>query len=123
VQERKDSTFAVNLWERTGTFIEFQLLTISCSHAIAAVIKEGICVETMVGVHHTVPYLRLAYRGVIMPVHDMDTLTPSPSNVRGGKLAPPYVRRPPGRPRKRRLFSREEFKVTLLLTDIYNNKI
>jgi len=41
-----------------------------------------------------------------------------PSDVGGGKLAPPYVRRPPGRPRKRRLFSRGEFKVTLLVTDI-----
>ena len=31
----------------------------------------------MVGVHHTVPYLRLAYKGIIMPVSDMGTLTPS----------------------------------------------
>ncbi|CAD5324615.1 unnamed protein product [Arabidopsis thaliana] len=109
VRDREDSAFAVNLWERSCTCREFQLLTIPCSYAIAAAIKEGIRVETMVGVHHTVPYLKLAYKGMIMPVPDMDTLTPSPSDVGGGKLASPYVRRPPGRPRKRRLFSREEF--------------
>ena len=113
VRDRQDSAFAVNLWERTCTCREFQLLTIPCSHAIATAIKEGIRVETMVGIYHTVPYLRLAYKGLIMPVPDMDTLTPSPSDVGGGKLALPYVRRLPGRPRKRRLFYRGEFKVMI----------
>lgn len=112
VRDRNDSGFAVNLWERTCTCREFQLLTIPCSHAIAAGIKEGIRVDTMVGIHHTVPHLRLAYQGIIMPVPDMDTLTPSPDDIGGGKLAPPYVRRPPGRPRKRRMLSRGEFKVS-----------
>ncbi|XP_020878799.1 uncharacterized protein LOC110227734 [Arabidopsis lyrata subsp. lyrata] len=112
VRDRNDSGFVVNLWERTCTCREFQLLTIPCSHAIAASIKEGIRVDTMVGIHHTVPHLRLAYQGIIMPVPDMDTLTPSPDDIGGGKLAPPYVRRPPGRPRKRRMLSRGEFKRT-----------
>lgn len=67
------------------------------------------------GVRHTVPILRLTYQGLIMPVPDMENLTPSPNDVGGGKLAPPYVRRPPGRPRKRRFFSRGEFKVRLLM--------
>lgn len=47
-----------------------------------------------------------------MPVPDMANLAPSPNYVGEGKLTPPYVCRPPGRPRKRRLFSRGEFKVT-----------
>lgn len=47
-----------------------------------------------------------------MPIPDMGKLAPSPNDVGGGKLVPPYVRRPPGRPRKRRLFSRGEFKVS-----------
>ena len=113
VRDRQDSAFAVNLWERTCTCRKFQLLTIPCSHAIATAIKEGIRVETMVGIYHIVPYLRLAYKGLIMPVPDMDTLTPPPSDVGGGKLALPYVRRLPGRPRKRRLFYRGEFKVMI----------
>ncbi|KAG7599567.1 Transposase MuDR plant [Arabidopsis suecica] len=71
---------------------------------------EGIRVDTMVGVQHTVPQLRLAYKEMIMPIPDMATLAPSPNDVGGGKLAPPYLKRPPGRPRKRRLFSQGEFK-------------
>ncbi|KAG7579067.1 Zinc finger PMZ-type [Arabidopsis thaliana x Arabidopsis arenosa] len=112
VREKGGAAFAVNLWERTCTCREFQLLTIPCSHAIAAAIQEGIRVDTLVGVHHTNPQLRLSYQALIMPVPDTETLTPSPNDVGGGKLAPPYVRRPLGRPRKRRLFSRGEFKVT-----------
>ncbi|KAG7533136.1 Zinc finger SWIM-type [Arabidopsis thaliana x Arabidopsis arenosa] len=110
VREKGGASFAVNLWERTCTCREFQLLTIPCSHAIAAAIQEGIRVDTLVGVHHTNPQLRLSYQALIMPVPDTETLTPSPNDVGGGKLAPPYVRRPPGRPRKRRLFLRGEFK-------------
>ena len=111
VREKRGSTFAVNLWERTCTCREFQLLTIPCSHAIVAAIEEGICVDTMVGVHHTNPELRLSYQALIMPVPDTETLTPSPNDIEGGKLTPPYVRRPPERPRKQKLFSKGEFKV------------
>ncbi|KAG7594240.1 Transposase MuDR plant [Arabidopsis thaliana x Arabidopsis arenosa] len=112
VRDMVDCGYAVNLWERTCTCRQFQLLTIPCSHAIAAAIREGIRVDTMVGVQHTVPQLRLAYKEMIMPIPDMATLAPSPNDVGGGKLAPPYLKRPPGRPRKRRLFSQGEFKRT-----------
>jgi len=73
------------------------------------------------------PRLRLSYQALIIPVPDTETLTPSPNDVGGGKLAPPYVRRPPGRPRKRRLFSKGEFKVTYLTSKLikylYGNTI
>ncbi|CAE5976061.1 unnamed protein product [Arabidopsis arenosa] len=42
VREKGGAAFAVNLWERTCTCREFQLLTIPCSHAIAAAIQKGI---------------------------------------------------------------------------------
>ena len=103
IRERGGATFTVNLWERTCTCREFQLLTILCSHAI------GLRVDTMVGIHHTTPQLRLSYQALMIPVPDTETLTPSPNDIEGGKLAPPYVRRP----RKRRLFSISEFKVTI----------
>ena len=109
VRETRGASFAVNLWERTCTCREFQLLTIPCSHPIAATIQKGLRVDTMVEIHHTTPQLRLSYQALIMPVPDTEMLTPSPNNVGGGKLAPPYVRRP----RKRRLFSISEFKVTI----------
>jgi len=115
VRDMMECGYAVNLWERICTCRQFQLLTIPCSHAISAAIREGVRVDTFVGVQHTVPQLLLAYKELIMPVPDMATLVPSPNDVGGGKLAPPYVKRPAGRPRKIRLFSRGEFKVILKL--------
>jgi len=101
-----------------NVYREFQLLTIPCSHAISAAIEEGLRMNTMVRVHHTTPQLRFSYQALIMLVPDTETLTPSPNDVGGGKLAPPYVRRPPGRPRKRRLFSKGEFKVKYLTSKL-----
>ncbi|EOA12338.1 hypothetical protein CARUB_v10007906mg, partial [Capsella rubella] len=112
VHDDKDSAFVVNLWERTCACREFQILMIPCSHAIAAAIEEEVRVDTLMGVSHTLPNLRFAYADLIMSVPDMATLAPSPSDVGGGKLAPPFVRRPPGCPRKRRLFSRGEIRRT-----------
>jgi len=54
VRDMVNCGYAVNLWERTCTCRQFQLLTIPCSHAIAAAIREGVKVNSMVGVHHTV---------------------------------------------------------------------
>ncbi|EOA28310.1 hypothetical protein CARUB_v10024509mg, partial [Capsella rubella] len=112
VHDDADSAFVVHLWERTCTCCEFQMLTIPSTHAIAAAIREGVRVDTLVGVSHTVPHLRACYAEMIMPVPDMENLAPSPSDVGGGNLAPPFMRRPPGRPRRRRLFSRGEFRGT-----------
>ncbi|XP_010430727.1 PREDICTED: uncharacterized protein LOC104714964 [Camelina sativa] len=94
VRGKDDSGFAVHLWDRTCTCREFQLLIIPCRHAIVAAIQEGVRVDTLVCVKHTVPNLRLSYQGLIMPFPDVANLTPSPSDVGGGKLAPPFVRRP-----------------------------
>jgi len=83
VRDKRGGGFAVNLLERTCTCREFKLLTIPCSHAIVAAIQEGLRVDTLVGVHHTTPQLRLSYQALIMPVPDTETLTPSPNDVGG----------------------------------------
>ncbi|CAD5324721.1 unnamed protein product [Arabidopsis thaliana] len=49
VRDMVNCGYAVNLWERTCTCRQFQLLTIPCSHAIAAAIREGVRVNSMVG--------------------------------------------------------------------------
>ncbi|XP_024009344.1 uncharacterized protein LOC112084444 [Eutrema salsugineum] len=84
VWDEVETAFAVNLSERTCT----------------AAIREGIQVDSLVDIHYSNEYRKLAYKGLIMPVPDMDHLAPNPDDVGGGKLAPPSVRRPPGRPRK-----------------------
>ncbi|XP_024011371.1 uncharacterized protein LOC112086631 [Eutrema salsugineum] len=103
VRDDVDTAFAVNLWEETCGCREFQLLHIPCCHAIAAAIKEGVRVDSLVDIHYSTEYRKLAYSGVIMPVPDTDHLAPKPEDVGGGNLAPPSVRRPPGRPRKLRI--------------------
>lgn len=111
VRDDVDIFYAVNLWERTCSCREFQLLCFPCCHAVVAAIRAGIRVDSLVGAHYKVDYRKKGFAGIIMPVPDMDTLAPSPEDVAGGKLAPPSVRRPPGRPRKKRFLSRGEFKV------------
>ncbi|XP_024010927.1 uncharacterized protein LOC112086250 [Eutrema salsugineum] len=110
VRDKMDTAFAVSLWEQTCSCKEFQLLHIPCFHAIAAALKEGVRVDNLVDIHYTTQYRKLAYSKVIMPVPDMDHLAPRPDDIGGGKLAPPAVRRPPGRPRKQRILSQGEFK-------------
>ncbi|XP_024007910.1 uncharacterized protein LOC112083921 [Eutrema salsugineum] len=89
VRDEMDTAFAVSLWEQSCSCREFQLLHIPCCHAIAAAIKEGVRVDSLVDIHYSTQYRRLAYGKVIMPVPDMDHLAPRPEDVGGGKLAPP----------------------------------
>ncbi|XP_024013346.1 uncharacterized protein LOC112087681 [Eutrema salsugineum] len=111
VRDATDVSYAVHLWEQSCTCREFQLLAIPCEHAVAAAIREGVRVETLVGVHYTVEYRKKAYEGLIMPVPDMDTLERVAGEDGAVKMGPPKVRRPPGRPKKSRIFSKGEFKV------------
>ncbi|XP_024011367.1 uncharacterized protein LOC112086626 [Eutrema salsugineum] len=110
VRDAMDIAYAVHLWEQSCTCRAFQLLGIPCEHAIAAGIRDGVRVETLVNVHYTVQYRRLAYEAMIMPVPDMDTLERTTNESGKVRLGPPNVRRPPGRPKKTRIFSKGEFK-------------
>lgn len=112
VRDEKDVAYAVHLWERSCTCREFQLLQIPCKHAVAAAVRAGVPVSSLAGATFRVDVRKLAYDGHIMPVPDMDAIRPSAADVGGGNLAPPAVRRPPGRPRKQRILSRGEFKVS-----------
>ncbi|XP_024010144.1 uncharacterized protein LOC112085222 [Eutrema salsugineum] len=54
VRDAMDTAFAVHLWEQSCTCREFQFLGIPCEHEIAAGIREGVRVETLINVHYTV---------------------------------------------------------------------
>ncbi|XP_024010366.1 uncharacterized protein LOC112085385 [Eutrema salsugineum] len=110
VRDAMDIAYAVHLWEQSCTCRAFQLLGIPCEHAIAAGIRDGVRVETLVNIHYTVQYRRLAYEAMIMPVPDIDTLERTTNESGKVRLGPPNVRRPPGRPKKTRIFSKGEFK-------------
>ncbi|XP_018435867.1 uncharacterized protein LOC108808181 [Raphanus sativus] len=89
IRNKSGVSFHVNLSTRTCSCYEFQMLGIPCSHAIAAALKANISVND------------LAQMGG----------GPMPAVINDLQLRPPATRRPPGRPKKQRYFSRGEKRV------------
>ncbi|RID77823.1 hypothetical protein BRARA_A00703 [Brassica rapa] len=108
VQDLKGALFVVNLADKSCSCFEFQSLSIPCSHAIAAALKANISVEGLVDEVYTMKYLKGAYVSNILPPIELDNTAMIASEVSALTLNPPATRRPPGRPRKKRFFSRGE---------------
>ncbi|CAN7128383.1 unnamed protein product, partial [Brassica rapa subsp. narinosa] len=106
VRNKNGGSFHVDLDKKTCSCYEFQVLAIPCSHAIAAAIKAKISVESLVLPAYTIEGLRSAYAGSVLPVPDYTGVSDLVSDFGGMKLCPPVTRRPPGRPKKQRFFSR-----------------
>lgn len=106
----------VDLEKNTCSCKEFDALAIPCAHAVSASIYGRESVESKVDVFYSNAYWGLAYSGSINPV-DQANIAVYKFGVDGenGHLLPPATRRPPGRPRKARIPSRGEFKVSLLM--------
>lgn len=90
------------------------MLSIPCSHAIAAAIEAKVSVESLVLLAYKMSELRGAYAGSVAPVPDYNGLAELESDFSGVRLYPPTTRRPPGRPKKQRFFSRGEKIVSLV---------
>ncbi|CAG7874341.1 unnamed protein product, partial [Brassica rapa] len=108
VRNKTGGSFHVDLAKKTCSCSEFQMLAIPCSHAVAAAIKGKVSVESLVLPAYTVGELRSAYAGSVLPVPDTIEVTELASELGGMNLYPPTTRRPPGRPKKQRFFSRGE---------------
>lgn len=115
VQDLKGASFVVDLADRSCSCFEFQKLGIPCSHAISAALKSNVKVEGLVEEVYTIDYLKNAYAEHILPPADLDGTYRVASEVAGLTLNPPTTRRPPGRPRKKRFFSRGEVRVSVYL--------
>lgn len=111
VQDLKGSLFVVSLTDRSCSCFEFQKLSIPCSHAIAAALKANVAVEGLVGDVYTINYLKAAYAEHVLPPVELDTSYQLADDIAAITLHPQATRRPPGRPRKKRFFSRGEVKV------------
>ncbi|CAN7110849.1 unnamed protein product, partial [Brassica rapa subsp. narinosa] len=83
---------------------------IPCSHAIAAALKANVNVEGLVSDVYSIDYLKAAYAEHVLPPAELDSGHRLADNVASITLNPPSTRRPPGRPRKKRFFSRGEMK-------------
>ncbi|XP_018462678.1 uncharacterized protein LOC108833776 [Raphanus sativus] len=103
----------VDLDHKTCSCKEFEALAIPCAHAVAAAIYGRESVEGKAGEFYSTAFWALAYNGSINPV-EQKKVEVYKFGVDGedGHLRPPATRRPPGRPRKSRIPSRGEFKVS-----------
>ncbi|WZZ52813.1 hypothetical protein YC2023_052920 [Brassica napus] len=108
VRDKKGGSFHVKLANKTCSCFAFQMLCIPCPHAIAAALQSGVLVETLVMEAYNVSMLRGAYQERIVPVGDYSGFPENDAIFNGRRLSPPATRRPPGRPKKHRFFSRGE---------------
>lgn len=97
--------------DRSCSCMEFQKLGIPCTHAIAAALKANVKVAGLVDETYTMNYLKSAYASHILPPVELDSSYQLSAEVAALCLNPPATRRPPGRPRKKRFFSRGEMRV------------
>ncbi|CAD5316262.1 unnamed protein product [Arabidopsis thaliana] len=113
VQERTGECFIVKLDESTCSCLEFQGLGIPCAHAIAAAARIGVPTDSLAANGYFNELVKLSYEEKIYPIHSVGgEVAPEIAAGTTGELQPPFVRRPPGRPRKIRILSRGEFKAS-----------
>lgn len=110
VKDKNGSTYEVNLEEKYCSCYAFQKLQIPCPHAIASAIKEKVNIESLVSNFYTTKTLASAYAEDIVPITNETTTNGEASQ--GGVMFPPASRRPPGRPRKSRILSTGEIRVS-----------
>lgn len=115
IRNKTGASFHVNLSTRTCSCFEFQMLAIPCSHAIAAALKAKLSVNDLVIDPYKLDALKRAYEGTIVPETGSTGGIQIPSIITDLNLTPPATRRPPGRPKKSRYFSRGEKRVSLTI--------
>ncbi|VVA91703.1 unnamed protein product [Arabis nemorensis] len=99
---------------KTCSCCEFQKLAIPCSHGVAAALRAKVKVDSLLADEYTNRYLKMAYSQSIYPTADVPTGLRT--TIADLKLLPPSIRRPPGRPRKTRITSRGEIRITTTLS-------
>ncbi|XP_018487547.2 uncharacterized protein LOC108858060 [Raphanus sativus] len=111
IRNKSGASFHVNLDRKTCSCFEFQMLGIPCSHAIAAALKGKMSVNDLVIDEYKIDFLKRAYQGTIVPESDSTGGIQILAVLNDLQLRPPATRRPPGRPKKLRYFSRGEKRV------------
>ncbi|XP_013593797.1 uncharacterized protein LOC106437424 [Brassica napus] len=102
--------FRVDLDKKVCSCLEFDILLIPCEHAVAAAMHSKRRIDALVGEKFTRNTWAAAYSMSINPTSDYMTPAAEADTLGALNLAPSNTRRPPGRPKKTRIFSRGEFK-------------
>ncbi|KAL0885879.1 hypothetical protein Bca101_009862 [Brassica carinata] len=108
VQDSSGECFTVLLAPGSCSCMEYDLIGIPCSHALAASTRIGFPSDALVAPAYYVPTWKKGFAGKIYPVPSVGGLEIGAGT--SNDLLPPQVRRPPGRPRKVRILSRGERK-------------
>ncbi|XP_024010368.1 uncharacterized protein LOC112085387 [Eutrema salsugineum] len=96
------SLHVVNLERKTCTCRRFDIDKIPCVHALAAAEAKKISRISLAHPYYRRLYLTSAYAGTVMP---RDVALPVPEEVANKVCKPPFVCKPPGRPKKSRMKS------------------
>lgn len=121
VKENNGSSFHVNLTTKACSCCAFQFLLIPCPHAIASAIKERISIESLVSDYYTLGALASAYAKDILPITNNTNGVTIEGEEASLHIFPPVTRRPPGRPRKSRILSTGEIRVSKSISYVLNN--
>lgn len=113
VRGREGMPFRVDLEKKVCSCLEFDMLQIPCAHAVAAAIHTKRRIDALVGEKFTRNTWVAAYSMSVNPTGDYKMPSGENDSIGDLNLAPPNTRRPPGRPKKTRIFSRGEFKVSV----------
>ncbi|XP_040371766.1 uncharacterized protein LOC112193244 isoform X2 [Rosa chinensis] len=99
----EDSNVMVNLVERECSCAWWQFRCFPCSHAVQVMQKANRIPYRYIEDYWKTSFYRSAHDLPIFPVPDLDK--PNPSSFGDSALQPPKTRKPPGRPRTRRIKS------------------
>ncbi|CAA7035307.1 unnamed protein product [Microthlaspi erraticum] len=99
----------VSLDGKTCSCREFQTLRIPCRHAMAAATSCNLSYKTLVDVIHKKPKWTATLEGIILPLLDPDDLVLPTDVVDAPITHHPRLKRPFGRPPKKRKFSEGEY--------------
>ena len=99
----EENTFMVNLAERVCSCVWWQFRCFPCSHAVQAMQKANKLPYLYIEDYWKTSFYRNAHELPIWPVPDLDK--PSPASFGDSGLLPPKTRKPPGRPKTRRIRS------------------
>ncbi|GMP86282.1 hypothetical protein CsSME_00039110 [Camellia sinensis var. sinensis] len=95
----------VDIGRRTCSCFKWQLNRFPCAHAMVAVCKSGWDLNTLVELYFHVFEFRATYASSIFLI---PTVEQSPFNPNDFVIKPPAVKRPPGKPKKKRILSKGE---------------
>ncbi|KAL6286339.1 hypothetical protein ACE6H2_010729 [Prunus campanulata] len=101
-------SFAIDLHQHICSCRQWQIKGFPCAHAIAAILADHGDLYEYIEPYFTTDYYRSCYGIPIAPVLDIEK--EAPEGLEDFKVKPPLTRKPPGRPRTKRIKSRGEEK-------------